>query len=320
MPDGEARVMTVTGPMPASELGVVDAHDHLFLRTPAMPGEEFEDVERSTEEAQEGRDSGIGGIVDLTPIGLGRRPDLLRAVSEATGLAIIGATGYHRDAHYPAGHWVHDATVNELAEKVTRDIAEGMHPRDWDDPTAVPDVARAGVIKVGTSYHHATASERRRLEAAAIGSLRDGVAIVVHAEVGTFGHEIVDILTGHGVAAERIVLAHMDRNQDAELHAEIAARGVYLEYDTIGRTKYGPDSAIVDLIKAVANAGHVERLMLGMDLGRKLMLRAYGGGPGLRYLMDRFVPRLRRRIGDEAVDAILVTNPARAFALTDPTS
>ncbi|MEO6579412.1 MAG: aryldialkylphosphatase [Candidatus Limnocylindria bacterium] len=313
-----SEVMTVTGPMPASELGVVDAHDHLFLHTPALPGDEFEDLERSTAEAVDGRESGIGTIVDLTPIGLGRRPDLLRAVSEATGLAIIGATGYHRDAHYPAGHWVHDATVDELAHRLARDLADGMHPTDWDDPAVAPDAAKAGVIKVGTSYHHASDSERRRLEAAAVESRRGGVAIVVHAEVGTFGHQIVDILTGHGVAAGRIVLAHMDRNPDPELHAEIAARGAYLEYDTIGRTKYRPDSEILDLIESVASAGHLDRLMLGLDLGRRLMLRAYGGGPGLGYLMRTFVPRLRRRIGADAVDAILVTNPARAFALAEP--
>jgi hypothetical protein len=32
--------------------------------------------------------------------------------------------------------------------------------------------------------------------------------------------------------------------------------------------------------------------------------------------MDAFVPRLRRRIGDAAVDAILIGNAARAFALS----
>ena len=35
----------------------------------------------------------------------------------------------------------------------------------------------------------------------------------------------------------------------------------------------------------------------------------------MRYLMETFVPRLRRRIGEEAVDAILIANPARTFAL-----
>jgi len=314
----EPQVMTVTGPMSTSALGVVDAHDHLFLRTPALPGDEFDNLERSTAEAAEGRASGIGTIVDMTPIGLGRRPDLLRAVSEAADIPIIGATGYHRDAHYPSGHWVYDASVDELAERVVADLEAGMHPADWADPDAAPDAARAGAIKAGASYHRASEAERRRLEACAIGSLRGGVPIVVHTEIGTFGHEIVDILTGFGVAPHRIILAHLDRNPDAELHAEIAARGVNLEYDTMGRTKYRPDSELLDLIEHVVSAGHLDRLLLGQDIGRRSMLRAYGGGPGMRYLMERFVPRVRRRIGDDATDAILVSNPARAFALAKP--
>lgn len=312
------QVMTVTGLMPVSALGVVDAHDHLFLRSPALPGDEYDDLELSTAEAAEGRESGLGTIVDMTPIGLGRRPAFLRHVSEASGMPIIAATGYHRDAHYPPGHWVHDASINELADRVVRDLEAGMHPDDWTDPSAAPDPARAGAIKAGTSYHHASASERRRLAAAAIGSRRGGVAVLVHAEIGTFGHEIVDLLEADGVAPHRAILAHMDRNPDPDLHAEIAGRGAYLEYDTMGRTKYRPDSEILDLIERVIGAGHLERLLLGQDLGRRMSLRSYGGGPGLRYLMRTFVPRLRRRIGEEAVERILVANPARAFALEPP--
>jgi len=311
----DAEVMTVTGRMPASALGVVDAHDHLFLRSPALAGDEFEDLGRSTAEALEGKASGIGAIVDMTPIGLGRRPDSLRAVSQATGMPIIAATGYHRDAHYPGGHWVHEASVETLAERIVRDLETGMDPADWTDPTAEPDPARAGAIKAGVSYHHASDAERRRLEAAAIGGRQGGVPILVHTEIGTFGHEIIGILESHGVAPHRIILAHLDRNPDAELHAEIAARGVSLEYDTMGRTKYRPDSELLDLIERVVAAGHLDRLLLGQDLGRRSSLRAYGGGPGMRYLMETFVPRLRRRVGEEAVHAILVANPARAFAL-----
>jgi 5-phospho-D-xylono-1,4-lactonase len=313
MPDAE--VMTVTGPMPASALGVVDAHEHIFLSSAALAGDEFEDLDRSTAEVREGAASGIGAIVDMTPIGLGRRPAMLRAVSQATDVPIIAATGFHRDAHYPAGHWVHDASVETLAERILRDLETGMDPDDWTDPSEAPDPARAGAIKAGASYHHASDAERRRLEAAAIGSRRTGVPILVHAEIGTFGHEIIDLLASHGVSPHRIILAHLDRNPDAELHAEIAARGVRLEYDTMGRTKYRPDSELLDLIERVVDAGHLDRLLLGQDLGRRSSLRAYGGGPGMRYLMKTFVPRLRRRIGDEAVDAILVANPSRAFAL-----
>jgi phosphotriesterase-related protein len=177
------------------------------------------------------------------------------------------------------------------------------------------DPARAGVIKAGASYQHISPAERRRLQAAAIGSKETGVAVLVHTEIGTCGHEIVDLLTGEGVRADRIILAHLDRNPDLDLHREIAERGVWLEYDTPGRIKYRPDSQLLDLIEGMVDARHHGRLMLGLDLGQRDYFRAYGGGPGLAYLMEKFVPRLRRRAGPDIERQILVDNPARAFAI-----
>jgi 5-phospho-D-xylono-1,4-lactonase len=312
---GGGVVMTVTGPQPASSLGVTDAHDHLFMRSSAMPGDEFEDLERSTAEVREAMSHGLQSLVEMTPIGLGRRPELLRGVAEATGLAIVAATGFHRDTHYPAGHWVHDASIETLAERIVTEIEVGMDPSASATSSPTLDPARAGAIKAGASYHHISPSERRRLEAAAIGSRRTGAAILVHTEIGTAGHDILDLLEGAGVAPDRIILSHLDRNPDVELHVEIASRGVTLEYNTLGRTKYHPDSVVLDLITGVVTAGHGPRLMLGCDLGRRSSFRAYGGGPGIAYLLTTFVPRLRRRIGDAATDAILVDNPARVYAL-----
>ena len=290
--------MTVLGPVPTSELGVTDAHDHLFLRSPALPGQDFDDVDKAVEEVT---GAGLGAIVEVTPIGLGRNAAGMRAVSERTGVHIVAATGYHRDAHYPDGHWVLSATLEHLAERILADLRQGMDS----------DSARAGVIKAGASYQRISAAEERRLMAAAVGCRATGAAILVHTEVGTCGHEIVDLLLREGVRADRIILAHLDRNPDPELHREISDRGVWLEYDTPGRIKYRPDSQLIDLIVG----GDQSRIMLGLDLGQRDYYRAYGGGPGMTYLMNRFVPRLRKRIGDEGVRQILVDNPARAFAL-----
>ncbi len=311
----EGYVVSVTGPRSLDGLGVIDAHDHLVLDSPADGANAFTDVERGIEEVLEARASGIGTIVEMTPIGLGRRPDRLRAIADATGVTVIGASGYHRDWHYPEGHWVHGASVETLADRIITDLTVGMHPADWLDASLPLDAARAGAIKGGASYHRITRGEHRRLEAIGAASARTGAAVLVHAEIGTAGHEIVDALEAAGAAADRIALAHLDRNPDAELHAELAARGVTLEYDTIGRTKYHPDSTVLDLIEAVAAAGHLDRIVLGLDLGQRGYHRAYGGGPGLRYLMTAFAPRLRRRLGDEAAHRILVTNPARLYAI-----
>ena len=288
------------GPIPAAELGVTDAHDHLFLRSPALPGQDFDNVEKAVEEVA---GSDLETIVEVTPIGLGRNPAGMREVSERTGVHIVAATGYHRDAHYPPDHWVHTATVEQLAERIVADLRDGMDG----------EAARAGVIKTGASYQRITQSEGRRLIAAAVASKETGAPILVHTEIGTMGHEIVDLLTREGVAPDSIILAHLDRNPDLELHCEIADRGVWLEYDTVGRIKYRPDSQLLDLIAG----GRQDRMMLGLDLGQRDYFRAFGGGPGLGYLMKRFVPRLRKRIGDDAVRSILVENPSRAFAITN---
>jgi phosphotriesterase-related protein len=209
---------------------------------------------------------------------------------------------------------VHDVPVETLADRVLTDLREGMHPKDWVDPALPLDPARAGAIKGGASYHRITRSERRRLEAIGVASAATGAAVLVHTEIGTAAHDVVDLLESVGARPERIALAHLDRNPDWELHAEVAARGVTLEYDTIGRTKYHPDSVVLDLIERVAAAGHLERIVLGLDLGSRDYFRAYDGGPGLRYLMTTFVPRLRRRLGDKATERILVANPARLYA------
>ena len=311
----ERHVITVTGPRAADSLGVVDAHDHLLMDSPGMPGQGFTDPAKAIEEVLEGLATGIGTIVEMTPIGLGRDPAGLRAVAEATGVPIIAASGYHRDTHYPEGHWVHRASVETLAARVFADLTEGMHPADWLDASLPLDPARAGAIKGGATYHHISRGERRRLEAIAAASAATGAAILVHSEIGTAAHEIIDLLESAGARPDRIALAHLDRNPDPELHAEVAARGVTLEYDTIGRTKYHPDSVVLDLIEAVAVAGHLDRIMLGLDLGSRDYFRAYEGGPGLRYLMTAFAPRLRRRLGEDGAHRILVANPARFYAL-----
>ena len=309
------HVMTVTGALDAAALGVTDAHEHLFLRSPALAGAELDDVEKITDEVAAARGGGLQSFVELTPIGLGRRPDVLRRVSAATGAQIIAATSYHRDAHYRPGHWVLDATDELLFERMLADLEVGMHPADWTDASPPPDTARAGVIKVGASYQHVSTQERRRLVAATEAARLSGVAIVCHTEVGTCGGEIADTVDRAGIALDQLVLAHMDRNPDADVHSELLGRGVYLVYDTPGRIKYQPDSVLIELIDDMLTAGFGAQLLLGLDLGRSEYWRSYGGGPGLGYLMETFVPRLERRIGADAVRVMLVDNPARAFAV-----
>jgi phosphotriesterase-related protein len=308
----------VLGEVDAADLGPVDVHEHLFLRSPALVGDEFTDPAASTAEAVAVRASGMRTVVDLTPVGLGRRPRDLATLSREAGLHVVAATGYHRAAHYPAWHWAREVDETTLLEVLLTDLLSGMDDRDWSGPLPQPTDVRCGIVKLGASYQWVTAPERRWFTAGATAARRSGVPIAVHCEVGTAAHDVLDLLAAEGVPESRVLLAHMDRNPDAELHAELAARGAFLAYDTVGRIKYRPESALLDLLESMAALGHLPSICLGTDVGRRSMLRAYGGGPGMDVLGRELVPRLLRRLGEDAVRTVLVDAPARLLRLVDP--
>jgi phosphotriesterase-related protein len=261
--------------------------------------------------------SGIDTVVDLTTVGLGRRPAELAEISRRSGVQVVLATGYHRDAHYAADHWVHREDAGVLLDVVLADLRTGIDERDWRGPAPQPTAVRAGVVKVGASYQRITAGERRRIEVGIEAGRITGVGVAAHCEIGTQATEILDLAEAGGLTADRVALAHLDRNPDPDLHGELAGRGAYLLYDTVGRVKYRPDSDLVNLIERLLDGGHADRLLLGTDVGRRTMLRAYGGGPGMDVLGREFLPRLRRRVGDEPVDRITRANPARFLATKD---
>jgi 5-phospho-D-xylono-1,4-lactonase len=290
-------VRTVLGDIAPADLGPCDAHEHLFLDTPAQPGEEFVDRDKATEEARTLVAAGARSLVDWTPLGLGRDLDGLVHVARASGLHIVAATGLHRDAHYTADDAYRTTTVESLSARFVEELA-----------------ARCGVIKAGASYHHLTPFEEKALEAAAAAYARTGAPVCVHTQHGTMGLALVERLAALGVQPRSVILAHVDRNPDAGEHAETASTGATLQLDGPGRSKYWPDSTILQLIAELAERGHAERLLLGGDVGRRGMLRAYGGGPGLDYVFARFKPRLERELGCDLSEQIFVTNPARAFA------
>jgi 5-phospho-D-xylono-1,4-lactonase len=293
-------VRTVRGDIDPSELGATDAHEHLFFATPLQPGDDFTELEPAIEEARSLVAAGGRALVDWTPLGLGRDPEGLLRVAEATGLHVVAATGLHREAHYLDDDPLRGETVDALADRFTADITgEGV---------------RSGVIKIGASYHHVTSFEQKAFESAAEAHRRTGAPIAAHTEHGTIGLGIVERLCDLRVEPAAIVLAHLDRNPDTAEHAETGATGAWLQFDGAGRTKYWPDSTILELIAKLVDRGLAGQLLLGGDTGRRSMMRAYGGGPGLDYLFSRFKPRLEHELGQELSDTIFRENPARAFS------
>lgn len=318
-------VRTVLGDIEPTTLGRVNYHEHLFQVSPLLPGDELDDEDASGAEAVLLTASGFEAMVDATPFGLARDPAALARISTTAGLHIVASTGRHREAHYGVDHPMQAWTVDRLAELFISDITRGMPAADAavletaDPPLASAPgggVVRAGLLKTGVDYWRISPFERVTLLAAALAHRETGAPVMVHLEFCTAAHEVLDLLAAEGVASDRVVLAHADRDPDPGLHVSIAERGAYLGYDGVARPRTRSDAELLALTAEVVQRGAGDRVVLGGDVARRTRYIAYGGMPGLAYLGERYIPRLRALVGDDAVDRMLVDNPARLLTLS----
>jgi predicted metal-dependent phosphotriesterase family hydrolase len=298
-------VRTVLGDIPAARLGRTDYHEHLFQTTPLLPGDELDDENLSGQEAASLARAGIGAMVEATPIGLGRDLAGLARIASDTGLHIVATTGAHREVHYPAGHPLLAAGETELARRFATDLT-GEEP------------VRCGLLKAGIGYWSISPFEHRVLAAVGQAHRETGAPVMVHLEYCSAAFEVLAELERNGVPANRVALAHADRNPDPGLHSELCAAGAYVGYDGMARHREWPDATLLACLLETAERGGTDRLLLGGDVARRSRYRAYGGIPGLDYLPTRFVPRLEREGGTALVEAVLVHNPARWLAWARP--
>lgn len=248
---------------------------------------------------------GAGGraIVELTNTGMGRDIDRLREISSATGCHVIAATGFYQVSYHP--EWLRSKTVDEIADIMVREVTCGI------DGTA----AKAGVIgEIGTSRSRVHPEEERVLRAAARANLRTGVPISTHCTLGTMATEQLDILESEGVELHRVAIGHLDLVDDIEYHSEVARRGAFVQYDTVGKHNYQPDDVRIRLILDMLDRGFVRQVMLSCDVTRRSHLKSSGGN-GYDYLFRVFLPELMAGGLDQAsVKVITNDNPARFLA------
>ena len=301
------RVRTVTGDVDPGRLGICDAHDHLFLRTPLLPGRELDDPVSASAELAGLRAAGGRALVQWTPTGLGRRPELLARLSRRHEVHVVAATGLHQAQHYR-----HDPARLRRAALVARFATE-----------LVSGIAgtgvRAGLIKVAT---RARVDERTRtvFAAAARAHHLTGAPVAVHVDEHTPPAEVVDELCGRGaVPPSCVVLGHLGRQREHRRVLEVARTGAFICLDAPSGPSRSARAQAVDrlsvLLAQLVAAGHGSGLLLGADATTPASRARAGGELGAPH-----VPALAAELlgGSDPrwVHALLVDNPARAFATT----
>lgn len=340
---GSGLVMTVNGLIPSADLGVTLMHEHLqndcsCWWNPPEPARQhlaeglvrieilselrqdpfvnkhniaLDELDLCIEEVAAFAQAGGRTIVDPTSRGIGRDPVKLRRIAAESGLNIVMGAGYYLASSMPEE--VAGLSVDAIADQI---VAEALHGTDGTD-------AKIGLIgEIGVSSDF-TAEEEKSLRGAARAQVRTGLPLMVHLP-GWFrlGHRVLDIVEAEGANLSHTVLCHMNPSHDDwDYQRTIAERGAFVEFDMIGmdyfyadqQVQCPSDDEVARAILRLADAGHLDRVLLSQDVFIKMMLTRYGGN-GYAFVQRHFLPRLARHGMDAASrDTLMTTNPRRVF-------
>jgi len=187
---------------------------------------------------------------------------------------------------------------------------------------SVQGTARAGIVKTasdGRDIRHKFDQlpvYRKLFSAAGSAAYKTGAPVMTHLEMGKGADSQLDVLCSRGISPHRIIMSHLDRVIDASLldyQMDAVRSGVYLQFDTIGRSKYHSDETEASFIAMLCEKGFQDRILIGLDTTNERM-KSYGGSIGLDYIMDHFRYLLREfGVDDNLFHQFTVNNPKQAL-------
>ncbi len=349
VPNLAGKVLTVLGPVDPSTIGPTLMHEHIFInfQSPRPRPQRgnvsgpFEDPltldnayavrygrggARGTDflgnfdvmykEVMDYKTFGGQAIVDVSSIGLGRDPMGLVRMANATGLSIVMGASWYTKQYHPLD--MDQRTVEQLTDEIVRDVTVGVQGT----------TVRSGIIgEIGIDGGPLTPNELKVIRASARAGRITGAPITFHAG-GVNEERLTTIETSlsEGITPQQIIMGHSGAlTPNMPLLRRMFEKGVYIQIDWLG-VATGPDgilgnrsdrtiaSAIVEMIRW----GYADRILLSHDICTKPQLKEYGG-TGFSYILEYFVPELRRQgVSEENIRRIVVENPRRALTFRAP--
>ena len=317
-----ATVNTVLGPVNAGELGFTLMHEHIRESSAGVPYtfpdlfDHQDDVDRGVAALNEAAAEGVGAIVDVTTMDLGRDMRLLKDVAEGARLHIVLATGIWLDIPRAIAN---GASPDLLARAFIREIEVGI------EGTGV----KAGVIKVATDVGNVTEAgltppNELVLRAAARACNHTGAPITTHtSSIAKTGVHQIAVFEEEGVDMSRVCIGHSNDTDDLDYLVGIIEKGCFLGMDHFpggagGGLNWEERAQVVKRLVDLGFAGHVTmshdyggwRPALPETVGR----RDANNPDGYCFVSRKVVPRLRELgVSEDAIQTMTVDAPRRFF-------
>ena len=269
-PEKQSQIMTVTGPIPASELGTTLAHEHVLVdwigadSTGYHRWDRSDVINRMQPYFDEIRDLGIQAMFECTPAYLGRDPFILRELSEKTGIRIVTNTGYYGavDNHFmPAHAW--EESAENLAARWIDEFNNGIDGSD----------IRPGFMKISVAGEGALSDLHRKIvTAAALTHLETGLTIISHTTGSDPAAEQVELLKVLGVDPSAWVWTHAQAG-DINTQINLGSEGAWISLDNFNfdPDREGDNQGNLDWFRerlmSLKNENLLNRVLISHDAG-----------------------------------------------------
>lgn len=290
-------IQTVSGTLPPENLIFCHCHEHLMISKgkswETNPVLWIDSFDKTLDELKSFSRGSGSVVVDAQPVGCNRMESQLPILTKQSGVQIIASTGFHKMIFYPENHWIFQYSTLQLADVFLHEIQKGMYTACDNSAPSQYITSKAGMIKCALDTCGLNSQYKKLFDAAILASGNSGAPMMVHIEQGADSIMLADYLESQHMNLNRVIFCHMDRAcTDLEVHKALCRRGVYLEYDTIGRPKYHDDLTEANIFMELLNSGYEDRLLFALDTTRARLKSYTPEGVGLNYIRDTFLPML----------------------------
>ncbi len=321
------QVNTVTGLVSSEDIGKTLVHEHFQFGYPGYQGDSTlgpydpeANIKVGLDVAEKVKEHGVKTVVDATPNECGRDVDVLREISERSGINIVCSTGYYYEGEGAPAYFGFRTALgtgeDDVLEMMLAEINDGIDGTD----------SKAGVIKLATSKDAMSEYEAMLFRCGAKAQRETGVPIITHTQEGTMGPEQAAYLVEHGADPKRVMIGHMDGNSNIAYHLETLSHGVRVAFDRFGIEGIvgaPPDEHRVGTLLGLIGLGYTDRLHLSHDkvnvwLGRKIVFPPVVAellkNWHTTHIFENIAPKLKEGgVSEAQVEQLLVENPKTLF-------
>ena len=307
----EPRIQTVTGTTVPGQDEIWLSHEHIlvdFIGAESIDpsGWNHQSVERiMLPYLEELKKHQVSYFVDATPNYLGRDAELLKKMSESSGLKILTNTGLYgavNNKYLPS--YVQEKSAEELAEMWIREFEEGI------DGTGI----RPGFIKISVeSKDPLPPLHKKIVKAAAITHRETGLTIASHTGKAAGLWPQLQILDQIGVSPDSFVWVHAQNEDDFDNYIKAAEAGCWISLDGLG---WDIERHVERLVFAKEN-GILHRILISHDAGWYDPQKGEQTIQPYTSIFDKLYPELiRRGFQEDEFHQLISENPAKAFAIS----